>query len=65
MNISGIKFFEGTGIQRFTDTFHQRVVEIQVVHHAQAHGQHLVSFKQMTDIGAGMETAGILSNKTV
>jgi len=39
------------GLDRCADTCHERVIKIQIMHHGEAHGQHLVSLEQMAQIG--------------
>ena len=52
---------KGPGIQFFPDSLHKVVVEIQVVHHRQAHPQHFIGFLQMADIG----TAEIAADRAI
>lgn len=48
---------KGAGIQFVPDTFHQMIVEPQIVHHGQAHTQHLICLEQVPDVGAGIVAA--------
>ena len=56
--------FEPALVQGVSDFLHQLVVEIQVVHDAQAHGQHLVSHEQVADISLAVAAAAVVSSAT-
>ena len=48
---------ERSRIQCCTDFFHYLIIEVQIVHDRQTHGQHLPCHKQMAEIGPGEGTA--------
>ena len=51
------EFFEPSVLDRLSDPGHEMIVEIEVVHHAQAHGKHLFGLEQMAQIAAGIAAA--------
>lgn len=43
--------------QLITDSFHERVVKIEVMHHTQPHGEHFLRLKKMAQISTRMSLA--------
>ena len=42
---------EAPGVQAVADALGQLVVKVQIMHHRQAHGQHLLRREQVADVG--------------
>ena len=45
-------------VQGLADAGHQFVIEVQIVEHSQAHGQHLPRGQQVPEVGTGEAPAG-------
>lgn len=57
MHILIMELLECAVIQRFTNSLHQMIVEIQVVHNSQTHTQHFICLLQVADVSAAVIAA--------
>ena len=55
--ILGPELREGALVQRIPDALGELIIEIQIVHDGQPHGQHLLRLEQMMQVGFGITSA--------